>query len=83
MPLTPPASEARRTLINGHLVTLEVHCAGALICPTLCLGGNLTIGDVTVRLSCAHADNLIDRVREAIDATVLGTLPLPRPSSTQ
>jgi hypothetical protein len=43
----------------------------------------LNIGDVSVHLACEHAHNLADRVQEAIDAAVLGTLPFARPGLVQ
>lgn len=62
-------------VIRGHCVSPELRCHEGLGCPPVCQGGFLTIGDVTVRLGCAHAANLVLRVGEAIDASVLGPLP--------
>lgn len=64
-------------VLNGNVASLTVICHRQIACPTDCRGGILRIGDVSVELSCTHAHNLADRVREAVDATILGTLPLP------
>ncbi len=63
------------TVLIGNVASLTVICQRQIACPVRCSGGILRIGDVSVELSCTHACNLADRVREAIDATILGTLP--------
>ncbi|GAA0761078.1 hypothetical protein FHS52_001203 [Erythromicrobium ramosum] len=64
-------------VLIGNVASLTVICDRQIACPADCRGGILRIGDVSVALSCTHAQNLAERIREAIDATVLGTLPLP------
>lgn len=63
------------TSIYGNSISLHIRCPAHSRCPALCQGGLLILGDVSVPLSCEHANNLADRAREAIDATVLGSLP--------
>jgi hypothetical protein len=70
-------------VIRGHATSLIVPCGRRGPCPPACCGGTLNIGDVSVHLACEHAHNLADRVQEAIDAAVLGTLPFARPGLVQ
>lgn len=65
------------TILHGSSTTIALPCEAGRRCPAICSGGLLTIGDTSVRLSCEHARNLVERAREAIDATVLGSLPIP------
>lgn len=67
---------AHPLVIRGNATALIVACGRTEPCSAVCCGGTLKIGDISVHLECHHAHNLVDRVREAIDATVLGTLPL-------
>lgn len=64
-------------VLIGNVASLTVICARQIACPAGCRGAILRIGDVSVALSCTHAQNLAERIREAIDAAILGTLPLP------
>lgn len=65
------------TVIHGNSTTIALPCEAGRRCPASCSGGLLTIGDTSVRLTCEHARNLADRARDAVDATVLGSLPVP------
>lgn len=70
-------------VIRGHATALILACGGTGPCSPVCCGGTLNIGDVSVHLACEHAHNLAERVQEAIDAAVLGTLPFARPGMVQ
>lgn len=73
----PPLLIARGLIpqtLTGNIVSLRVGCAGAADCHALCSGAHLVMDDVTVPISCDHAANLAERVREAIDATILGSI---------
>lgn len=70
-------SFAGPTVICGNATTIALLCEEGRRCPAICSGGLLTIGDISVRLSCEHSRNLAARAREAIDAAVLGSLPVP------
>lgn len=74
---------AHPLVIRGHATSLIIACGRIGPCSPVCCGGTLNIGDVSMHLACEHAHNLADRVQEAIDAAVLGTLPLPRPRLVQ
>lgn len=61
--------------ITGHSVDIEF-----LFWPITgpegeCCGGYLTVGSTRLWLDPDHASNLADRVRSAIDQTVLSNLP--------
>lgn len=71
----PMLAHQASTSIHGNSISLHIWCPTQASCPALCQGGLLVLGDVSVPLSCEHAKNLADRAREAIDATVLGSLP--------
>ena len=64
-------------VLRGHAVVIHVPCESSTHCTAICPGGRLVMGDVTVGLRCEHARNLMDRAREAVDAAVLGSLPVP------
>lgn len=71
----PTLAREASTSIHGNSISLHTWCPADGRCLALCQGGLLVLGDVSVPLSCEHAKNLADRAREAIDATVLGSLP--------
>lgn len=65
------------TVIHGNSTTITLSCKAGKRCPAVCSGGILTVGDISVRLTCEHARNLADRARDAVDAAVISSLPVP------
>lgn len=64
-------------VLIGNVAPLTVICDRQIACLAECRGGILWISDVSFALGCTNTQNFAERIREAIDATVLGILPLP------